>query len=189
MFPPSCCRSMPWTCWCVTHRGACRQDGKTLCQNTFSNYTCVCNPAGYTTVTDRKTGQQTCLNINECQLTDVTLLDPKCTCDRCICIDTPGSYEYGPTCRHLPALHALTITPSDGQSAAGRLPAAAWSACSHVRMCMQVQVATLCTVSRGSGLCALCSPCLQGRSVQWMHYCCARPPHTPAGMHDQAVCS
>lgn len=74
----------------------CRTDGKTLCQNTFSNFTCSCNPNGYTTHINPATGEETCLNINECQLTDAALLDSKCTCDRCICIDTPGSYRCAP---------------------------------------------------------------------------------------------
>ena len=69
-----------------------------MCQNTFSNFTCSCNPNGYTTHINPATGEETCLNINECQLTDAALLDSKCTCDRCICIDTPGSYRCAAAC-------------------------------------------------------------------------------------------
>ena len=70
---------------------ACRGDGKTKCQNTFSGYQCVCG-SGYISHVDAK-GHEQCLNITECVSTEAAALDPKCTCERCACKDTKGGYE------------------------------------------------------------------------------------------------
>lgn len=73
---------------CVCHR---RKNGKTKCQNTFSGYECVCGP-GFISHVDEN-GKERCLNMNECVSTEAGDLDPRCTCERCACLDTYGSYE------------------------------------------------------------------------------------------------
>ena len=42
---------------------------------------------------DPETGDTKCLNINECQVVNAAQLGPQCTCERCICIDQPGTYK------------------------------------------------------------------------------------------------
>ncbi|PRW50883.1 vacuolar-sorting receptor 3-like [Chlorella sorokiniana] len=68
---------------------AARTDGKTQCVNTFTGYNCTCGH-GFISHVDR-TGQETCLDINECL--SISQLDPKCTCERCACNNTRGGYE------------------------------------------------------------------------------------------------
>lgn len=70
---------------------ACRTDGKTQCKNNFSGYQCECG-RGFLPHTD-SSGEETCLNVNECLSVDRATLDPACTCERCACKDTYGSYE------------------------------------------------------------------------------------------------
>ncbi|KAK9843909.1 hypothetical protein WJX84_009562 [Apatococcus fuscideae] len=68
-----------------------RTDGKTQCKNNFSGYNCECG-RGFLPHTDSD-GHETCLNVNECTSVDKATLDPACTCERCACKDTYGSYE------------------------------------------------------------------------------------------------
>lgn len=41
----------------------------------------------------RPAGEQWCEDINECLATNIGQHDEKCACERCACINTPGSYK------------------------------------------------------------------------------------------------
>jgi hypothetical protein len=70
---------------------AARTDGKTQasCEYVHRRTACTCGH-GFISHVDR-TGQETCLDINECL--SISQLDPKCTCERCACNNTRGGYE------------------------------------------------------------------------------------------------
>lgn len=68
---------------------AARADGRTRCVATHAGYNCTCG-AGFLERTDER-GATVCLDINECL--SVSSLDANCTCPRCACKNTYGSYE------------------------------------------------------------------------------------------------
>jgi hypothetical protein len=63
-----------------------------MCKETFASYQCVCG-SGFISHLDATTGEETCLDINECLTIDATQLDAKCTCERCACKNVFGGYE------------------------------------------------------------------------------------------------
>ncbi|KAL4443975.1 hypothetical protein ABPG75_011712 [Micractinium tetrahymenae] len=90
--PQACSKAMDDACM-VGGKGyqdcAARTDGKTQCVNTFSGYNCTC---GHGFIPHKEpSGEETCLDINECL--SVSQLDPKCTCERCACKNLRGGYE------------------------------------------------------------------------------------------------
>jgi hypothetical protein len=68
-----------------------RKDGKTVCKDTFAGYVCTCG-SGFISHPDPKNGSEVCLDINECLSTDMSTLEPECTCDRCACQNVFGGY-------------------------------------------------------------------------------------------------
>jgi len=66
--------------------------GHTRCVNTFNGYRCECSN-GWVKSTNADTGEEVCEDLNECIATNVRTRDPKCSCPRCVCVNTPGSYK------------------------------------------------------------------------------------------------
>lgn len=64
--------------------------GKTACIDTFIGFKCACGPGFYTHTNDQ--GDEECLDVNECWSAG-TSLGHNCTCERCACHNTWGSYE------------------------------------------------------------------------------------------------
>ena len=63
-----------------------------MCKETFAGYQCVCG-SGFISHVDAATGEETCLDINECLTIDAAQLDANCTCERCACKNIFGSYQ------------------------------------------------------------------------------------------------
>ena len=58
--------------------------------------------SGFISHVDAGTGEETCLDINECLTIDAAQLDANCTCERCACKNVFGSYQCA--CRSLRAV-------------------------------------------------------------------------------------
>jgi len=52
----------------------------------------VCG-SGFISHVDPGSGEETCLDINECLTIDAAQLDSNCTCERCACKNVFGSYQ------------------------------------------------------------------------------------------------
>lgn len=48
---------------------------------------------GWVLMSDPGTGQQSCEDLNECQATSIMQSHANCSCDRCACINTIGSFK------------------------------------------------------------------------------------------------
>lgn len=63
-----------------------------MCRETFAGYECMCG-SGFISHIDPTNGTEICLDINECLSTDLSTLEPACTCPRCACKNVYGGYE------------------------------------------------------------------------------------------------
>ena len=92
-----------------------RKDGKTVCRDTFAGYTCECG-SGFISRKDAKSGEDVCLDINECLATDPGQLDADCTCARCACQNVFGGYKCVLSLNKFPCLSASSPFPNSPPS-------------------------------------------------------------------------
>jgi hypothetical protein len=74
------------------HRSLNSTRGLTRCINTFSGYSCECGN-GFLRVTERGSGVESCTEVNECLVSALPMSREACSCERCACVNTIGSYK------------------------------------------------------------------------------------------------
>ncbi|MEW5305678.1 MAG: hypothetical protein WDW36_008204 [Sanguina aurantia] len=76
---------------CMTSSHSSNATQRNHCVNTFLGYSCECAPGwmrGF-----NSDGQEVCSDVNECTETGITIAQDACSCERCACINTIGSYR------------------------------------------------------------------------------------------------